>query len=464
MKILFVFTHYNFWAPLDPVAREYVEAGHQVAVLIDRARNVNFEKRYPFGAGKQPYEMDWSKSRGDAWQFLLNPLRELISYISYLKLRQPTSPLLTERWAAYVPFFLKPLTRTEKGRAWLSRDSFWNLLRRLESSAPTSRRIKRQLAEVAPDLVVAASAILPYSKETDYLKAAQEMGIPTILIVPSWDNLTTKGILHAQPDHVFVWNAGQTPEAVNLHNIAAERVFCTGAPKFDPWFEVQPTLDRRSFCQKIGIDPEKPYLLYLCSSEFISGDETSYIMELADRLHSDARFNDLTLLIRPHPQNLGPWKNHSTDGSKLVVWPMNQKSLAPADTIQDYYHSLYYSIGVTGINTSAFIEAAIVDKPCIAITPQRFAHTQMGIPHFRHLLEAGFLELAPDENYFLSAIADIRAGLDSKKQERRRFVRDFVRPRGLESRALDVMARAIENVAMRREPGFAIEMPVEHFA
>lgn len=464
MKILFVFTHYNFWSPLDSIAREYVEAGHQVEVLIDRARNVNFEKRYPFGAGKQPYGMGWSKSRGDAWQFILNPLRELISYVSYLKLRQPTSPLLIERWAAYVPFFLRPLTRTEQGRAWLSRDSFWNFLRRFESNAPSSRRIKRQLNDVSPDLIVAASAILPYSKETDYIKAAQEMGIPTVLIVPSWDNLTTKGMLHVVPDHLFVWNEAQKPEAVDLHYVPAERIFCTGAPKFDAWFEIQPTLDRKSFCQKIGIDSEEPYLLYLCSSEFISGDEANYIMELADRLQEDARFNKLTLLVRPHPQNLGPWKNFSRNSSRFAVWPVDQKSLAPSDMIQDYYHSLHYSIGVAGINTSAFIEAAIVDKPCIAITPQRFAHTQMGIPHFRHLLDAGFLEVTPYEDGFLSAVADVCAGMDRKKQERQRFVRDFVRPHGLENRALDVMAHAIENVAMGREPGFAVETPVEQFA
>ena len=461
MKILFVFTHYNFWSPLDPIARVYVAAGHEIRVLVDRARNVNFEKRYPFGQGKQPYRMDWSLSRGDTWQFILNPLRELISYVAYLKLRKPTSPLLTERWSAYVPFFLKPLTRNEKGRAWLSRESFWDFLRRLESGAPTSRRIKRQLTDFAPDLVVAASAILPYSKETDYLKAAQELGIPTILIVPSWDNLTTKGTLHVQPDHVFVWNEGQIPEVEELHNVPAERVFCTGAPKFDSWFDIEPALDRRSFCEQIGIDPEKPYLLYLCSSEFISGDETVYINELAERIRRDPRLNDLTLLVRPHPQNLGPWKAYQQNGSNFAVWPLNQKSLAPSDMIWDYYHSLCYSIGVAGINTSAFIEAAIVDKPCIAITPPQFNHTQMGIPHFHHLLDAGFLELSRDMDEFVQVIVRLLNGEDRKKTQRQQFIRDFVRPQGMDIPALQVMSQALENVAMGREPVFMVKIPEE---
>lgn len=453
MKILFVFTHFNFWSPLDPVAREYLAKGYEVRVLIDRARNVNFEHRYPFGPGKQPYSMSWSLSRGDVWQFLLNPLRELISYISYLKLRKPTSPLLSERWSAYVPFFLKPLTRTEKGRAWLSRDSLWTFLRRLESGAPTAQRIKRQLEDFSPDLVVAASAIMPYSKETDYLNAAREMGIPTVVIVPSWDNLTTKGMLQVVPDQLFVWNRNQISEAEQLHNVPEERIYCTGAPKFDPWFDIQPTLERRSFCEQMGINPEKPYLLYLCSSEFISGDETIYVRELAERIRMEPRLNDLTLVVRPHPQNLRPWKTYQRDGSNFVVWPLNQKSLAPSDMIQDYYHSLHYSVGVAGINTSAFIEAAIVDKPCIAITPPQFTHTQTGIPHFRHLLDADFLELARGMDEFVRAAVRLLAGVDEKKRQRGQFVRDFVRPQGVETPALRVMAEAIETVAMGEQPG-----------
>lgn len=456
MKILFVFTHFNFWSPLDPVAREYLIKGYEVRTLIDRARNVNFENRYPFGPGKQPYPMGWSLSRGDVWQIVLNPLRELISYISYLKLRKSTSPLLTERWSAYVPFFLKPLTRTQKGRAWLSRDAFWDFLRRFESRAPTSKRIKRQLMDFSPDLVVAASAILPFSKETDYLKAAQELGIPTVVIVPSWDNLTTKGMLHASPDHLFVWNRNQVSEAEELHNVPAEKIYCTGAPKFDPWFDIQPTLDRRSFCNQVGIDPEKPYLLYLCSSEFISGDETIYIRELADRIRAESQLNDLTLVVRPHPQNLRPWKMHQQKASNFVVWPLDQKSLAPADMIQDYYHSLYYSIGVAGINTSAFIEAAIVDKPCIAITPPQFNHTQMGIPHFRHLLDADFLELAREKDEFVNVVGRLLQGEDRKKTQRRQFVSDFVRPQGIDTPALQVMAEAIENIAMGRQLGVRV--------
>lgn len=455
MKFLFVFTHYNFWAPMDPIAREFIRNGHEVRVLIDRVPNRKFAKRFPmFVRSEQPYSMEWSLGRSDGLQFIMNPLRELISYIAYLKLRIPTSHLLVDRWAAYVPFFLRPLTRDQKGRELLSRDSFWEKLRIVERKIPADWRIKRQLRKYQPDALIAASAILPYSKETEYLKAAEELGIPTILIVPSWDNLTTKGTLHVVPDHVFVWNQGQVSEAEKLHNIPTDRVFCTGAPKFDLWFDIRPTLDRLKFCEKIGLDSEKPYLLYLCSSEFISGDEVVFVKEVAEKIKQDPRLRNMTLLVRPHPQNLTPWKAVRQDDCDFLIWPKDQTSLAPQDMIQEYFHSLLYSTGVVGINTSAFIEAAIVDKPCIAITSKQYANTQLSIPHFRHLLDAGFLILSADLDEFSDAVAELSNGKDAKKMERRKFIRDFVRPHGLTFRAIDVMAKAIENVARGREPGF----------
>jgi hypothetical protein len=457
MKVLFVLTHFNYLAPLDPIARQYVQDGHDVRVLVDRARNEKFETRYPFGPGRQSYALDWTPSRGDGLQLLLIPLRELISYVAYLRLRQPTSPLLTERWAELQPFFLRPLIRIEAVRRWLCRDSVWRFLRRLEAMAPTSSRLKRQLRSFAPDVLVAASAIMPYSKETDYIRAAKELGIPTALIIPSWDNLTTKGTLHVIPDWVFVWNAGQVSEAEALHAIPAERVFCTGAPKFDAWFEVKASVDQEAFCRRVGIDPAKPYLLYLCSSGFIAGDETIFIEQLADRLERHPLLREITLFVRPHPQNLAPWMGHRQDRKNVVVWPKDQETLEQTATIEDFHHCLLYAIGVIGINTSAFIEASIVDKPCIAITPERYTYTQMGIPHFHHLLDAGFLEVARDLDECLDLVVRLLVGEDRKREQRRAFVRNFVRPQGLEIPALRILSQAIENVALDRSPDAARE-------
>ncbi|MEZ0394860.1 MAG: hypothetical protein ABWK53_00290 [Anaerolineales bacterium] len=455
-KIFFVITHFNFWAPIEPVAREYIEKGHEVRLLIDRQKNRKFEGRYSFGICP-PYQIGNAKSRSDGLQLILHPLRELISFIAYLKFRQPTSPVLVKRWMSYIPFIFRWIARTERGARWLASDGVWRFLRKWEAAIPTDWGIRKQLRKWQPDVLVAASAILPYSKETDYLKAAGQLKIPTVLIVPSWDNLTTKGTLHVIPDWVFVWNRGQVKEAVDLHFVPEERTFCTGAPKFDPWFEIQPTVDRDTFCSRARLAPNKPYVLYVCSSEFIAGDETDLVNQIARAMKEHPILKDLSLLVRPHPQNMAPWTRSNLMEDNIVVWSGDLEKMNAKDTMMDFYHSLFYSIAVIGVNTSAFIEAAIVDKPCIAISADRYTYTQMGIPHFHHLVDADFLEIPQNLDELMPILSGILRGEDRKKENRYRFVKNFVRPQGIDVSATEILARAIENVANGKRPDFSSE-------
>jgi hypothetical protein len=57
------------------------------------------------------------------------------------------------------------------------------------------------------------------SDQPDWIKSARALGIPVGFPVFSWDNLTTKGVLHVQPDRLFVWNDIQRREAIEYHNV-----------------------------------------------------------------------------------------------------------------------------------------------------------------------------------------------------------------------------------------------------
>ena len=49
---------------------------------------------------------------------------------------------------------------------------------------------------------------------------------------------------------------------------------------------------------------------------------------------------------------------------------------------------MYYSAAVVGLNTSAFIEAAVVGKPVLTITlPEISTFNQEGTLHFRYLAD-----------------------------------------------------------------------------
>ena len=90
--------------------------------------------------------------------------------------------------------------------------------------------------------------------------------MPSALLVFSWDNLSNKGVIHTIPDRVFVWNEVQREEATKLHRVPAAAVVATGAPRFDLFFRMAPSLDRAAFCETAGLDPARPLVVYLASS------------------------------------------------------------------------------------------------------------------------------------------------------------------------------------------------------
>ena len=154
----------------------------------------------------------------------------------------------------------------------------------------------------------------------------------------SWDNLTVKGVIHDPLDLVTVWNDLQRVEPIRLHRVPAERVVITGAQNFDHWFEWKPNLSRTEFCAKVGLPPDRPYLLYVCSSPFIAPDETVFVRDWLRRLRTqrDPALARIGVLIRPHPQHAAQWKDvEFVDQGPAIVWPpteripsMSRRSLA----------------------------------------------------------------------------------------------------------------------------------------
>ena len=135
-------------------------------------------------------------------------------------------------------------------------------------------------------------------------------------------------------------------------------------------------------------------------------------------------------MIRPHPINHKIWENFQEPG--CVIWPQKGELPDTSTTKQDFLETLYHSLAVVGVNTSAMIEAAILDKPCISVKSKEFESAQSETGHFRHLSEGQFLEIAKDINEAVSFLSEILNGNDRLKKNRRTFVSNFIRPNGIE--------------------------------
>ena len=141
---------------------------------------------------------------------------------------------------------------------------------------------------VRPDLIMAPSGGYD-TLVWDGLRSARDKGIPSLLLIHNWDNLSSKGIFAERPDYLAVWGDQSVQFAERIHGIPAARTRAIGAPSFDVYAGHEPGSGESPF--------PYPYVLFAgCYAPF---DERSALQRL-DRLISEHRL-DLTIVYRPHP-------------------------------------------------------------------------------------------------------------------------------------------------------------------
>jgi hypothetical protein len=253
---------------------------------------------------------------------------------------------------------------------------------------------------------------------------------------------------------VLVWNETQKREATALHGIPSSRVVVTGAQCFDHWFGRPPALSRDEFCRKVGLDPARPYVLYVCSALFEgSPNEALFVRRWIDAVRgsSDPLLRDAGILVRPHPKRGFEWDAVDLAGvSGVALWP--PRGAAPLDgpTKDDYFDSMHHAAAVVGLNTSALIESGIVGRAVHTLLLPEFFENQEGTLHFHYLLQGRLLRAARDLPTHVEQLAVSLAQADPAVHHNRDFVEAFVRPRGLDVAATPLFAEAVEAAARAR--------------
>ena len=450
MKIVFVFRHNGYFRYFSRVIGLLCQFGYEVIVLsIQQFKAQDIERPIKLFKEQVPdCEFQYfMPQRGLRWR-LISHIRQILNYAFYFRSNHP-SPLSVKRWE---PFLLSPIRigiRNPTFRKILISNKFQTFLKKIERLSPPEKRAIDWLKENSPDVVVASPGVFASTLDLELIKAARSSKIPTIVALASWDNLTTKGTFHVYPDHLFVWNQPLLKEAVEIHDVKKEKVVITGAPSFDVWFEMSPELDVDTFCRQVGLDPEQPYIVYLSSSKPIAGDESHFVRKFAGAVWENEQTRNFSIVVRPHPTNAEIWNGFAMDN--VIIWPKGGDLPDTPESLQSYYDTLYHSMAVVGVNTSAFLEAAVVDKPCLTIMNDYYRHSQSGLGHFQHLLNGNFIEIANTYAQAAEKLANIHLGMDEKAGKRKVFVKEFIRPRGLDLSASKRMADVIESIVKKKQ-------------
>ncbi len=445
MKVMYVIrsmAHFSYHAS---ILQRLAADGFTVDVLFDPhwSRGCSDHAVQEALRERQNLRIGWALHRNDRWRKPLFGLREVRSYASYLT-RPEQSEFYLRRWHGYLGRRWQTLTGYNLIQRFLTSKLGQLGLRAFEQLAPPDPMITRWLRKHRPDVVVASPINMRFSEEVEYLKAAKALGVPTVVPVLSWDNLTTKGLFHVIPDITLAWNRTQAGEAETIHGVPARQIVITGSPFFDKWFEpCRSAGEREAYCRKVGLDPARPYVVYLGSSRNIATDESWLVRELVGHLRRSTHpaIRSVDVLVRPHPANARVYEPLVEEG--IPVWPRAGALPDSDERVQDFYDTLRFSLGTVGLNTTGMIDAVIVDRPVISVLPDRYKATQEEASHFQHLLQADVVALAKDSAACVELIADWLRGVDSRKEQRRAFVGAFVRPRGLARAAGDVAAQAI---------------------
>jgi hypothetical protein len=449
VKILFIARHWTYFRNYDEAIRMLAARGHRIHLAVE------VEDKLGGGAAVRAISEECPSvtsgmvppRRPDTWSGVARRLRFGLDYLRYLDPFYDTAPLRRVRARVRTPRLLAacadpPLIGGARWRRLYARG-----LHAVDAAVPPPASIVEYVARQAPDILLITPLVDLGSQQIDYVRAARQLGIPCGLAVWSWDHLTSKALLRDCPDRVLVWNETQRDEAVRVHGVPPERILVTGAQCFDHWFTRRPTRSRREFCEQLGLPEDRLMVLYVCTGVIKgSPSEIDFVREWLGwlRQSTDSMIAGASVLIRPYPSSAAAWTAVDLSAyGPVVVWggnPIDEGSRA------DYFESLHYSAAIVGLNTSAFIEGAIVGREVLTMLVPRFHDNQMGTAHFRYLLEVGggMLRVATSMEEHVVQLGSALRRPPTDEHPHRAFLEAFIRPGGLDSPATPVFVEAVE--------------------
>ena len=243
-----------------------------------------------------------------------------------------------------------------------------------ERSTQRYKDCKTQLEEHQPDLVFCTTqrstqAIAP-------MLAAQDLGIPTVCWVYSWDNVP-KGMSTIEADHYIVWSQLMKDELLQYYpKTNPNQITITGTPQFEPHYDTKLIQSRDQFFSDHNLDIDKRYICFSGDDETTSPLDQYYLEDVAKAVRKlNTEGYNLGIIFRKVPVDFSGrydevLKNYSNEIIAIdPLWePMGNQWNMVMPTKEDFkllVNTCHHSDLVVNICSSMVFDFAIHDKPCI---------------------------------------------------------------------------------------------------
>jgi hypothetical protein len=207
LKALVFLPSIAYYRMFESLLGAMLAAGHQVLVALDHDG-----RALPADTAHLLAE-DFPRRTGP-WRIAATAIRRSLDYLRYLEPEYAAAEPLREQARNRAPRALRALLFLPPFRWELGRRPLAWLLRRVEAGIPRPGAVKSFISGQSPDVVLVSSLVEFGSAEADYVRAAAAARIPSVLIVTSEDELTSKGVIRDVPALTVTWSETGVNEIV----------------------------------------------------------------------------------------------------------------------------------------------------------------------------------------------------------------------------------------------------------
>jgi hypothetical protein len=222
-----------------------------------------------------------------------------------------------------------------------------------------------------PDVLLTTG---PFQFEQPAIAASGlRLGVRTLALIPSWDNISTKRRMLFKYDGYIVWSERQRSELHERYSHTRNRpVYVVGAPQYDVFFQTRFCQSRADFCASQNLDPGRPIIVYAVGSPNFLKGEAYGALALARAIEGGA-IGDVQLLVRPHPIH-----DHSeldrlfaNFGGRIMVQRTAQPGTPVSARSQDerqiaeWVNTFRHAAVVVNLSSTVSVDAAICDRPVV---------------------------------------------------------------------------------------------------
>jgi hypothetical protein len=330
-----------------------------------------------------------------------------------------------------LPAILLSLMRAE--------EMFETKLERLLLAYSRSQSATLRLRDDRPDVLVTTG---PFQFEQPAIvAAARNLGIKTLALIPSWDNVSTKNRMVFKYDGYMVWSEQGKRELHQFYPHTRKLpVYVIGAPQFDTFFQPEFTQSREDFCASQELNPDLPIVLYAVGSPNFLQEHYGAI-QLAEKVVK-GELGNVQMLIRPHPiHDNGEMRRVFDRFRPRVVLQKTSEAGTPLtarsqdrEQISEWVNTFKHADVVVNLSSTVTVDAALFDRPVVNLDydPEPGGPNQDLVKdinhlwtHFKPIAESGGVWLVNNLDELVDAV---RSYLQHPElhRERRRWVTEHV--------------------------------------